>query len=147
ILAVALSPDGRLAATASQDKLARLWDTTSGEPRGLPMPHQGAVRTVAFSPEGDLLATGTMHLEPDYESKRILPVGGEARVWDRDGKMVGKPLPHPSPVWSVALSPGGRLLLTGCEDGHARFFAVGSTAVIGRLLRHEGTIRQVVFSP
>jgi WD40 repeat protein len=147
ILAVALSPDGRLAATAGQDRLARLWDANSGQPSGLPMPHQGPVRTIAFSPEGELLATGTMHLEPSYEAKAIVPVGGEARVWDRDGKMVGKPMPHPGPVWSVALSRGGRLLLTGSEDGHARFYVVGSAAVLGRPLRHEGTVRQVAFAP
>jgi eukaryotic-like serine/threonine-protein kinase len=147
VLAVALSPDGRLAATAGQDKLARLWDATSGEPRGRPMPHQGPVRAVAFSPEGDLLATGSMHLEPNYEANAIVPVGGEARVWDRDGKLIGKPLPHPGPVWSVALSAGNRMLLTGSEDGFARFFLVGSAVVVGQPLRHDGTVRQVVFSP
>jgi WD40 repeat protein len=45
----------------------------------------------------------------------------------------------------VALSPDGRLLLTGCEDGLARLFRVNSGSPLGRPLGHEGTVPTVAF--
>ena len=67
---VAFSPDGRLLATASADKAARLLDTwwdSTGEPLRT-LAHDSRVSGVAFSPDGRLLATAS-------EDKA-------ARLWD-----------------------------------------------------------------
>ena len=65
---MAFSPDGRLLATASHDKTARLWDPATGECLRTLTGHDSGVTGVAFSPDGRLLATAS-------EDKT-------ARLWD-----------------------------------------------------------------
>jgi WD40 repeat protein len=55
---LAFSPDGRWLATASTDKTARIWDAATGQMLAQ-LPHDKAVRNVAFGPDGDRLATAT----------------------------------------------------------------------------------------
>ena len=57
VTAIAFSPDGRFVATASYDRAARVWDTTSRQERVFN--HGGVVRAVGFSPDGLALATGS----------------------------------------------------------------------------------------
>ena len=59
VLGVAFSPDGRLLATASGDKTARLWDPATGDCLRTLTGHTDVVLGVAFSPDGRLLATAS----------------------------------------------------------------------------------------
>ncbi|MBI1915935.1 MAG: hypothetical protein HYS12_14550 [Planctomycetes bacterium] len=55
---LSFSPDGSLLAQAGETA-ARLWDLETGKERGRLAGHQGDVTTVAFSPNGRSLATGS----------------------------------------------------------------------------------------
>ncbi len=57
VLAVAVSPDGALAATADAGGLVRLWSPVTKVTYALLAGHVGAVNGVAFSPDGDTVAT------------------------------------------------------------------------------------------
>jgi WD40 repeat protein len=59
VWAVAYSPRGDLVATASADRTVQLWDAGTGKPHGEPLPHDGPVRCVAFSPDGRTIVSGT----------------------------------------------------------------------------------------
>jgi WD40 repeat protein len=98
IIVGVLSHDGKIFATGSKDKTARLWDVIRGKPLGEPLQHDGAVVALAFSRDGKRLLTGSSD--------------GMARVWDvATGKLIGKRL-HAGPH-AIAFSPDDRFLLIG----------------------------------
>ncbi|KIK81441.1 hypothetical protein PAXRUDRAFT_757590 [Paxillus rubicundulus Ve08.2h10] len=55
---MAISPSGSLLASASSDHTARLWNTVTRQPVGRVLQHNDVVSTVAFSPNGQFVATG-----------------------------------------------------------------------------------------
>jgi len=55
---IAISPNGRILASASQDYTARLWNLDNGQPIGLPLQHAAILYCVSFSADGKLLASG-----------------------------------------------------------------------------------------
>jgi len=68
--------------------------------------HSGMVWSVAFSPDGRRIVTGSLD--------------NTAKVWDAQS---GKELTfkgHSEAIWSVAFSPDGTRVVTGSEDGKAR---------------------------
>ena len=145
VTALAFRGDGKRFVAGGNDGIARIWDVETSKPHGLPMAHRGEIMSVAF--EGELIATGIILMEREADTRRVKPVGGEARVWTGDGRPITSVISHPSAVWSVALGRAGSLLATGCEDGCARVFHAGSGALIGRSLPSAGTVRDVFFHP
>jgi len=57
IRGIAISPNGRILASASYDSTARLWNLENDQPIGSPLQHAGPVSCVSFSADGALLAT------------------------------------------------------------------------------------------
>jgi WD40 repeat protein/heme exporter protein D len=102
--------------------------------------HEGSVWSVAFSPDGHWLATGSED--------------ATARLWDLAAEDPGvEPLVlagHRASVLSVAFSPDGHWLATGSEDKTVRLWDLGAEdprAEPLELTGHEGPVLSVAFSP
>jgi WD40 repeat protein/serine/threonine protein kinase len=54
---------------------------------------------------------------------------------------------HPGLVWAAALSPDGKVILTGSADKTARLWDAATGHPLGPPLRHPDEVRAVAFSP
>lgn len=138
---VAFSPNGLRLAAAFDDGTSKLLDATTGaDILSLP-PQAGGVSSVAFSGDGQRVATGT---SPMILGNTL----GEVKVWDANsGEMLLDMKGHTHRVHSVAFNPDGQWLASASSD---RTICLWNTAT-GQLLRtlsgHVGAVNRVVFSP
>jgi len=99
--------------------------------------HTDRVRSVAFSPDGNTLASG------GSEDNTII-------LWDvATGQPIGQPLTaHTNWVNSVAFSPDGKLLASGSEDRTIILWDTATGQPIGQpLTGHTDLVRGITFSP
>jgi WD40 repeat protein len=130
--AIAVSPDGREAVIALENRLLRYSVTTGQLVRELPGPG-GIVRAVAWSSDGaQLLVTAF------YDQFAHL-------VAADDGRELGR-LPLGAEGAAVALSPDGRLAVAGTEAGPIAVFARGGTSPAQRLTASSRAVEALAFA-
>jgi WD40 repeat protein len=111
--------------------IASLWEAATGKEVAY-MTHDDFVRSVAFSPDGKYVVSGS------YD--------GTARMWDAaTGKEVARMI-HDNAVTSVAFSPDGKYVVSGSYDGTARVWEATTGKEVARMT-HDDNVISVVFSP
>lgn len=94
----------------------------------------GFVQSLAFSPDGRLLASGSRDC-----TVKLWHVGTGRSIRTLSG--------HSRWVYSVAFSPDGSMLASGSADKTVRLWDVESGEEIRTLSGHSGCVRSVAFSP
>jgi serine/threonine protein kinase len=177
VRAVAVTPDGGRAVSASDDQTLRCWDLQTGSTKQVLRGHTGAVTGVAVTPDGRHaisasddhtvriwdLQTGlaqvlTGHTD-DVDSVAMLPDGhrfisgsydGELRIWDwENGQTVSQfgPHTHAMMFYSLAVTPDGRRAITGLTDGTLRVWDLGTGQTVSVLTGHTALVDCVALTP
>ena len=176
VMGVALSSDGKVVVTASDDGTAILWEAASGKRvKTFHHGHTGGITCVAMSGDGKKIVTGSMDktavLWDAASDKKILTLRGHTWWIDsvaitKDGKQVltgswdrtailwdatsGKKLQtfngHTGGISSVALSSDGKHVVTGTGDGSAILWEAASGEKLQTFSRHTDQIVGVALS-
>jgi WD40 repeat protein len=134
----AVSPVGRAVAVGSSNRGVRIYDWTTGKiSRTLVVPDW--LRTLAFSPDGRLLAGGSLALQRE---------GAVILLWDTaTGKEVLRARGHGNRVQTVAFSPDGRTLASGGQDRSVKFWDVATGKELRSIPVAAKSVTCVRFSP
>lgn len=139
---VAYSRDGKLLFTAGWDKNVSIWDLTAYRKRATLKGHKQAVRFIALSPDGKILAsaTGTSGLKKNEP--------GEIKLWDvatREQLMTFKG--HAGRIWAIAYSPDGKTIASASHDNTVKLWEVATGKELRTLRGHLSFLWSVEFSP
>ena len=144
-LCVAFSPDGALLASgvrasdlfsSPEPAFITLWNVEAGEvSRSLGgTGHRDAVHSVAFSDNGELVASAS--------------ADGTIGVWDPvTGDVLRTLTEHSDSVRSVAFSSDGDLLASASDDATVKLWNPGTGERVRTLSGHTDSVHSVAFSP
>jgi len=138
--AVAMHPEGKLVATGGSDQMVIVFDVATGRPQRTlagqfvqygQTVQAGPVNSLAFSRDGEVLATGTQ--------------SGMVRLWRmRDATEQAVLTGHTGAVHGVAIHPDGSRIASAGADGLIRIW--GMPVTTGVLTGHSQAIQAMALS-
>lgn len=145
VRALAMSPNGKLLASGSDDNAVQLWEIVTGKPGAKLTGHSDWILSLAFHPEGKLLASAGY--------------GGKVFLWDviagkKALEFAAQPPPAPkadpgpaNAVFALSFSPDGKLLALGGADGQIHLVNTADGKIVRSLAGHASSVTSLAFHP
>lgn len=113
VSSLAISSDGKIIISGSDDASIKMWDIASGKLletlRGV---HEGSITSIIISPKLDYFASSS-------NDKRVC-------IWSYSDYTHLKSLPHSNAVTTLAIDIDGKSLISACSDGYIRLWDMTS---------------------
>ena len=110
VTSIDVSADG-LVASGGTDGHVRVWSLPTGDSIGSVLEHTGDVNQVAFSPDGQFLASASDD--------------GAAGIWRVRDRQPLAVLRHPRAVAALTFAPDSKSVATASQDGRVRIWRIG----------------------
>jgi len=134
VSAVAVTPDGRRAVSASWDQTLKLWDLERGEEIRTLKGHSEWVNAVAVTPDGRRAVSAS-------RDKTL-------KVWDMErGEEIRTLKGHSAWVIAVAVTPDGRRAVSASHDRTLKVWDLERGEEIRTLKGHSGSVNAVAVTP
>lgn len=140
---IQFSPDGKTLYSGGNDGTQReaignirVWDAETGKEKALLKGHRGAINGLSLSADGKVLASACFM--------------GDIKIWNTETLKDINATANNGPVriiYSAAISPDGKRLLTGGQNTKVTVWDVASLLPVGEFEGHKATIARVAFSP
>ncbi|MBW4620150.1 MAG: AAA family ATPase [Cyanosarcina radialis HA8281-LM2] len=136
IFSLAFSRDGKLVAAGDSLGQVRLWRVSDGQPLWSAVGHAQWVRAVAFSPDGETLASGSAD------------GNGIIKLWDvQTGQLRQTLQGHQGAVRAIDFSPDGQTIASGGLDRTIKLWDACTGQLRQTWQGHTNMVKSVAFSP
>ena len=173
VWSVALSPDGTKLLSGSMDGTVRVWDIETAQERRRFNEHASLVSAVAFTPNGKWAVTGgfdglvsvwkigtgeeicraekmgfvtAIRVDPEGSFALVASDHGIVKIDLNSGAILHRYEGLSAAPCCLTLSPDGRTMFAGLDDGVIRVWNVEKTLPSRVLTGHEGSVRGVSLS-
>ena len=156
---VAISPDGQILVSGSDDKTITIWDLSTGQELRTLTGHSESVNSVAISPDGQILVSSShtvvsVRTVVNYNSESHTAVMGNVyntinkiKIWQLSTGQELRTLEGDASVLSLAISPDGQILVSGSADNTIKIWQLSTGEELRTLTGHSESVNSVAISP